>query len=135
MRLLDNFLSNLGYYKRPRKLGKSLFYPLHSGTFDDIDCLKAYHEIPEVNAIINLKARTFSSGKVKAINKKGEQIPNHPAAIRLNNPNWFQDGIEFRRQPKILREIYGNEYIFKLQPKGFKPTLERTKALFSIPGN
>jgi hypothetical protein len=133
--LVDKFLSNLGYHKLPRQFGKSLFYPLHSGTFDDLDSLKAYQEIPEVNAVINLKARTFSSGIVKAVNKKGEEIPNHPAAFILNNPNWFQDGFEFRRQTKILREIYGNEYIFKLQPKGFRPTLERMKALYTIPGN
>jgi phage portal protein BeeE len=34
-----------------------------------------------------------------------------------------------------LREVFGNEYIYKTAPIGFDPKIERVKALYCLPGN
>lgn len=134
MGFVDRLIDTFGYVKKqPYEIGGSYFYPLHSGTFDELDYICAFNEIPELNAVINLKARTFSNGRVKAVNEKNEEVPGFWAANLLNNPNYFQDGKEFMRQTKIFHEVFGNEYVYHLFPVGFG--YERTKALFSIPPN
>lgn len=106
-------------------------------SFGEIDYLKSYESIPELNAIINMKARTSSNMKIKAINKNGDEV-NTPETDRVKNlianPNWFQDGNEFLIQTKTLREIFGNEYIFLQIPFGFSDK-SRVKQLFTLPSN
>lgn len=117
-----------------RKDGSGWFYPLNAGTFDDLELLSSFKEIPEVNAVIGLKARTFANGKIKVVNKEGVEIESHWASKLLNNPNWNQSNKEFLRQTKLFHEIYGNEYIYTNRPIGFNRP-ERIKALFTIPSN
>jgi hypothetical protein len=121
---------------RPRKEGNQWFYPisLNSGTFSDIDCLESFMCVPELNAIINLKARYFSHGVLKVVNKQGKEIKSHHYNALLQKPNWFQAQKEFMMQTKLFHEIYGNEYLYTLFPVGFEST-ERTKAIFTLPPN
>jgi hypothetical protein len=121
-----------------KKVNGNWFYSLEQSadTFRSIDCLKAYQEIPEVNATINLKARAFSNMKLKEVDKDGQEVstPDGQALINLiKKANWFQEGKEFLIYTKVLREIYGNEYLYKTSPIGFDPTLQKVKALHSIP--
>lgn len=117
---------------RPKKFGNSWFYPVdgYADTFKKLDYLDAYR-IPEVNAVINLKARSFSNGIIKAVDKNGKELDKVPDFIK--SPNWFQDQKEFMRQTKMFHEIFGDEYLYFLYPVGFGP--ERTKALYTIPPN
>lgn len=125
-----------------RKEGGSFWYVFASSrdTFNKIDYLESYEEIPELNAIINMKARTFSNFRLKAIDKDGNEVNNSETErvkALITKPNWFQDGKEFLMQTKTLREIFGNEFIYAQTPFGFNsnnnPT--RIKGLFTLPGN
>jgi len=132
-----NYFSNLWTGK---KVNGQWFYVVgrDADTFKEIDCLKAYQEIPEVNAPINLKARAFSNMKLKEVNKEGNEVSTKEgqAVIKLlSNPNWFQQGKEFLIHTKVLRETFGNEYVYKTTPVGFDATLDRVKAVYSIPAN
>ncbi len=132
--------NNLTDFFSPRKDGNGYFYAFASSrdSFNKIDYLDSYEDIPELNAIINMKARTFSNMKIKALDKNGNEV-NSPEVQRVINlimaPNWFQDGNEFLIQAKTLREIFGNEFLYKSAPLGFKPQGERIKQLFTLPAN
>jgi len=123
-----------------RKMDNGYFYVFNStrDSFKEIEYLESYEDIPEINAIINMKARLFSNMRIKAVDKDLNDV-NTPETDRVKNlimkPNWFQDGNEFLIQTKTLREIFGNEYIFKNTPLGFKPEGERIKQLFTLPAN
>jgi portal protein len=125
----------------PKKEGRNWWYRFFSNRSDawqQIDYIDAYESVPEVAAIINMKAKAFSNMKLKEVDKEGneKQTTEGQALIKLiTNPNWFQQGKEFLIQTKTFRELFGNEYIFKTTIIGFKPTLERTKALYTIPDN
>ncbi len=125
---------------RIKKDGGGYFYAFGSNKdpFGDVDELQTYQEVPEVNAIINMKARAWSNMRLKEVNKEGVETPTAQgqALIKLlTNPNWFQQIKEFLIQTKTLREVFGNEYIFKTAPIGFDPTIDRVKALYCLPAN
>ena len=92
--------------------------------------------MPEVSTIIDMKARATSNMRLREVDKDGNDRETPAGQMLINlikKPNWFQSGNEFIIQTKTFREIFGNEYIFKTTPTGFKPTLERVKSLFPIP--
>ena len=116
---------------RPRKLEDGTwFYAMEAGTWKEVKNMLAFSEIPEVNAVINYSARTFSSGVLKIQNDKGEDQPNHPLAAILNKPNFMQEQKEFLRQTKLYHDIFGNEYLSMLVPVGMP---DRVKAMFTLP--
>lgn len=130
---ITGFFSNRS---QPKKEGGSWFYPLNFSVdvFGEINYLESFFCLPELNAIINLKARSFSNGIIKVVNDKLEEQTKDPVNLRLKNPNWFQGQKEFMMQTKLFHEIYGNEYMYNLFPFGFKAT-DKSKALFTLPSN
>ncbi len=132
--------NNLTDFFQVKKEGSGYWYVFASSrdTFKPVEYLEAYEDIPELNAIINMKGRTFSNMKIKALDKDGNEV-NNPETDRvkalLAKPNWFQDGKEFLIQTKTLREIFGNEYIYSQVPFGFEVSPTRTKMVFTLPGN
>jgi phage portal protein BeeE len=122
-----------------RKEGAGYFYGFGSNkTFGELDYLNTFLDVPEVSAVIGLKARTFSNMRLKCMDKNGNEI-NNPKIDKLRKiilaPNWFQAGKEFLIQTKTFREIYGNEYLYLLTPLGFNPDPERIKGVFTLPPN
>lgn len=124
---------------KPSQYGDTLFYPLTSSTWSEIRYLQEFNEIPEVNAVINMKARMRSSARLKVVNKSGVEKKNDAINKLLAAPNWFQAQKEFIRQTVLWHEIYGNEYIYPLMPVGgsVDNVLEsmRVSALFTLPPN
>lgn len=121
---------------RPRKEGSRWFYPFYSSKYDafkDIDCLEAFQCVPEVNAVINMKANAFSNGRPKVVDDNGKEYPDEPILKLLKSPNWFQAQKEFMKQTKIFHEVYGNEYLYGFFGVGFN--FEQAKALFTLPPN
>lgn len=118
---------------RPRKIGNQWFYSVDGNVdvFQKLDYLASFNCVPELNAVINLKARSFSNGIIKAVDKNGKEVDKVPKCLK--SPNWFQDQKEFMRQTKLFHEIYGNEYLYMLFGVGFDPSM--TKALYTIPPN
>lgn len=116
-----------------RQVGGVWFYPLGFSSFSKIDCLKAFNEVPELNAIINFKARAFCAGTIYRIDKEGVRLPDDDIIKLLNRPNWFQGGKEFLRQTKLFHEIYGDEYLYAWYGVGMKRGT--TKAFYTLPPN
>lgn len=94
--------------------------------------LKDFNEIPELNAIINYRAKAESRVKLEVVNKKtGEPVKNNDPLVRiLRRPNWFQNQTEWWRQASLFRSIFGNEYHYALTPSGMGTNY---KALFTLP--
>lgn len=106
----------------PKKFGSSYFFPIftNSSTYNGIDPLKAFMEVPEVSAVINAKARMFSRMILRQVSKAtGEDVQNREQVVKIiRNPNWFQSQREFLRQTKLFRDIYGREYLYLDKPYG-----------------
>lgn len=119
----------------PERLGGSYFYSLNksSSTYNDLQLLKDWQEIPEVSAIVSVKAKAFSKMQVKEVSKAtGKEMPNQQYHIKcLRNPNWFQSRNEFMLQTKAFREVFGNEYMYLDLPFGVNS--RRSKAMFTLP--
>lgn len=135
MRITD-FLPRIFTNLFVKKEGTQYFYGFASSksSFEQIDLLEAY-DIPEVNSIISLKARTFSNFKLIEVDKDGKEkkTTEGQALIKtLQHPNWMQDGKEFAIQTKTFKELFGNEYLYKLTPFAMDKSL---KALFTLPPN
>jgi len=111
----------------------SFFYPIANGGIEwqAKQYLKDFMEVPEVNAIINMKARAFSNMKLSIVSKTtGKEVANNETLVRvLRNPNWYQSQKEFLMQTKLFFEIFGNEFIYLLKPIGMPNS---TKAMYTI---
>ena len=119
---------------RVKKYGASYFYSTQYNAWADLDYLKAFLEIPELNAVISTKARMFGNGVIKEVDDNGVEIESDLVKL-LKNPNWFQGGKEFLRQTNLFRSIFGNEYLYELYPFGVDFETAKSKALFTIPSN
>ena len=117
----------------PKRTDNGWFYPLtESGDiFNSKDLLKDFLEIPELNAIINIRARAMASWKLSILSKKtGKEVTNNETIARIiRTPNWFQSQTEFWKHSSILRDIYGNEFIYFLTPLGMPNSY---KGMFSL---
>lgn len=119
--------------------GNSYFYPLQMaqelfyGDTGDYQYLKQFLEVPEVNAIINIKAKAHINGRIGIVSKRtGDPYTGQSTAPNLMlSPNWFQTHKEFTIQTNLFRNIFGNEYLYLLIPTG--TSLRRVKALFTLP--
>lgn len=127
-------LGTISNWFRPRQVGGVWFYGLSDySAFKELEYLNSFNEIPELNAIINYKARAFSAGVIRALDSKGNEIENDPIVTLLKKPNWFQSEKEFLRQTKLFHEIFGNEYVYSFFGVGSKPI--KTKAIYTLPPN
>ena len=126
-------LTERGFFKSlftrqvyPQKYGSSYFLPLGytADIFGSNNYLKDFQEIPELNALINIRARAMASWRLSLESiATGKEISNQESLAKiLRRPNWFQSQIEFWRQSELFRCIYGNEYIYFLQPVGMSNT-------------
>lgn len=114
------------------KDGDNDFYPIDFvNDFSGNKYLKDFLEIPELNAILNIRARALSSAKFKIISKTtGKELNNNEPLVKiLRAPNWFQGQREFIRQTSLYRDIYGNEYMYFLTPVGMPNSY---KGLFTL---
>lgn len=110
------------------------WYPLNVGTFNSIECLKSFMEIPELSAVIIRKATAHSNGKFKVVNASGVEKKNDQVNKLFQKPNWFQSQKEFMMQTCLFHEIFGNEYLFMFT--GMKtPRIDNVTALYTLPPN
>ncbi|MBT8490310.1 MAG: phage portal protein [Deltaproteobacteria bacterium] len=90
--------------------------------------LKLYLSTPELQAVINYKARVFSGLRVKAVDNNDKEVPN-PQAGLFERPNPLQNFKEFASQYYILRAIFGNEFIHPI----FGNDRTKTQTLWNLP--
>jgi len=120
---------------RVKKDGSKFFYVASKyNAWEELSYIRAYLELPELNAAISTSARMFGNGIIKEVGDDGIEIDS-PLVKKLRNPNWMQNGQEFLRQTKIFRSIFGNEYIYELLPFGMDMELAKKSAIYTIPSN
>ena len=126
------FTSLFKVFSPREKLGNHFIYSLSDlKDIYEADALRAYMKVPEVSSIINRDAAMFSNMRIIAVNKDGKEVEDKYITDLFSKPNWFQGGKEFIRQSRILRNIYGNEFIYFLRPVG----IGKTKSMFTIPSS
>lgn len=93
--------------------------------------LKDFLEVPEVNAVLNIRARAMASGIIDAFSKTtGKPQSNNQSLVRiLRNPNWYQGSKEFWKQSSLFRDIFGEEFIYFLTPEGMPKNF---KGMFTL---
>ena len=72
--------------------------------------LELYLTVPELQAILNYKARVFAGMNVIAQNEAGDEV-SIPQIDLIRQPNPLQNQKEFLTQYYVLRAIFGNEFI------------------------
>lgn len=90
--------------------------------------LELYLSVPELQAIINYKARVFAGGRIKAVDKNGDELKVQQTDL-FAKPNPLQNFKEFAVQYYILRAIFGNEFIHPV----FGNDKTKTVALWNLP--
>ena len=90
--------------------------------------LELYLSVPELQAIINYKARVFSGMRVIAEDKNGNEI-NIPQLNLFAKPNPLQNFKEFAMQYYVLRAIFGNEFIHPV----YGGDKKQARALWNLP--
>lgn len=90
--------------------------------------LELYLAVPELQAIINYKARVFSGMRIKAVNEAGDER-DIPQLNLFAKPNPLQNFKEFSTQYYVLRAIFGNEFIHPV----FGKQKDNVKALWNLP--
>ena len=117
------------------KNGAGYFYSANYDAWNELDYLASFFEVPELNAVITMKARMFSNGLIKEVDANGTEVLNSKLVAVLRNPNWFQAEKEFLRQTKIFREIFGNEYLYEVMPFGVAIENATNRALYTLPSS
>lgn len=90
--------------------------------------LTLYLTVPELQAIINYKARVFAGMHIKAVDSEGNE-KKVPQITLFDKPNPLQNFKEFASQYYILRAIFGNEFIHPVY--GGKKDMAKT--LWNLP--
>lgn len=117
------------------EINGDIFYGMGGGSPDiwgTNKFMQDFLEVPEVNAILNARARALSSMKIEAIDKETKEIweGDDPLVDVLRIPNYFQSQVEFLKQESLFRDINGNEYWYFLSPMFDE---ENVKAMFALP--
>jgi hypothetical protein len=134
MNLIDSF-QNLLYRTglfRNNTYGGSYYINKNSPILIDTANLELVFEAcPHLKFTILEKAKMFSNMQIKLVSIKDEEqeIENHPILTLLRKPNVMQSTEAFLRQYSILRDIYANNFIYKLAPT----STSDPKALFNLP--
>jgi len=132
LKTLVNTFTNLW---EPTRVRGNYLYSIPYDAWNREDYLKSFLDIPELNAVICTDARMFTNGIIKEVDANGTEVKNSKLVEVLNNPNWFQSGEEFRRQSRLFRLIFGNEYIYEMIPFGVELENASTRALYTLPPN
>lgn len=112
-----------------------MFMPLFGSSSynNNLEYLKYFLAVPELNAVINKKALMFSKMTLDIVSKQtGEPVKNYEYLVKvLRNPNWYQAQKEFLRQTKLFRDIGGNEYLYF--NKAFGLPFKSVRSMYTLP--
>ena len=90
--------------------------------------LNLYLSVPELQAVINYKARIFAGMQVIAVDDDNKEY-NLPQLDLFHNPNPLQNFKEFATQYYVLRAIMGNGFIHPV----FGNDKKAVRALWNLP--
>lgn len=95
------------------------------------DLMCVVEACPHLALIIQEKAKMFSNMDIQLvkIDDEEERILKHPILNLLKNPNVLQSTEAWLKQYSVMRDIYANNFIYKLQAS----TKSDPKALWNLP--
>jgi phage portal protein BeeE len=128
----------MGLFSRKKSASEVVFTPtfiplslvneiFNNGNASDKKLLTLYLTVPELQAILNYRARAFADMKVKAVQNEEER--DIPQLGLFAQPNPLQGFKEYAMQYHLLRDIFGNAYehpVFGSDPK-------MTQAIWNLP--
>jgi hypothetical protein len=97
--------------------------------------LKAYQECSVVSSIINKKAQALVNGKRYVMDGKGKESTSLQAkqiVQLMGRPNPVQNGLQFRAQGSVYKQIYGYCPILVIKPVGFEKDYSKWR-LWNLP--
>ncbi len=77
-------------------------------SFDEL--IGVAQNVPHLNTVISRGAEMFSQGKIKHLDKKGEEIIDSPVLKLLNKPNPLQSGEGFLYEFYVNNAIYSSNF-------------------------
>jgi phage portal protein BeeE len=101
-----------------------------AGTVNEKLFTKYYLTVPELQSIINYRAKCKSSAKIKLRRIEGEDVIKHPILDLIRQPNFLQSTEEFIMSQSIEQDVYGNSYIYPF----FGTSIDKTESLWNLPG-
>jgi phage portal protein BeeE len=96
------------------------------------DYAKIFSTVSEVYAPINYMASAFSNMKPKLLDKEGKEVDRPDIMAKLSQPNPLTNWKDFLQIYLINKKVFGNSYIFKYLPSGFK-NIYKNGALWVLP--
>lgn len=97
--------------------------------------INSFCTVPEVNAILNLRARAAGNMHIAVVDKKTtleiptEDRPSDKIIELINEPNYFQSREELFGQTTLFHDIFGNEVLYASTPR----TMRKPAGLFTLP--
>lgn len=84
------------------------------GSIDNRQRLKFFMNVPEVNAIINLRSRAAGNLQIAAVDRNGKEIPMPSDDILdlIEEGNYFQSKSEVFGQTTLFKDIFGDEFLY-----------------------
>jgi HK97 family phage portal protein len=82
--------------------------PIH---IDTVELERIYLQIPQLRAIIDLRAQMLTASEWKLYDKQGNNIPTSPLLDLLEQPNPLQSGDDFLANLSIQEDINGNAFV------------------------
>lgn len=92
------------------------------GSTNDTMRLKFFMNVPEVNAILNLRARAAGNLKIKVVDKDGKPMPTPADKIidTIESGNYFQTKQDVFAQTSLFKDIFGREFLYLAQNFGIR---------------
>jgi phage portal protein BeeE len=109
------------------QLGNDLFYSLtNDNIFKAGNPVKDFYEVPELNAVLNIRAKAMASWKLEVLSDiTGKPAAGYEHLIKIiRRPNWYQSQVEFWRQSSLFRDLFGNEVLYFLRPVGMPKSFQ-----------
>ena len=102
------------------------------GERDKTSLMTDFLEIPELNAVINYRARAASQFTWDVVWRRNDEpvSDDNRIARLIRTPNFYQSQNEFFRQSYMFRDIFGDEFIYRQSPVGMP---QATSSMFSLP--
>jgi len=106
---------------------------------DNQSYLKTFTKNPVANAVINIKSDAKANMRFKIVDLNSDEIKPKDMNLQakrmrslLLNPNPLQSSFEFWKQFEVLKNTFGNSYIYPSYPAGFKKDLKDVTSMSNV---
>lgn len=75
-----------------------------------------YNSVPQLKAVVDMKAQMFSNMIMKIVDKDGIEVIDLELSKLLNYPNVLQSQNSFLKQWKTQEQVFGNQFVYANKP-------------------